>query len=381
MNPLLKIGFDSAPTLLLKKYRRAINHEASITCTAIMPGGLKDYGITMTDLEYADHLITNPYPPVPALPQNASQERIDEAAALVIARLLPTYRPTPRPPTLPSDTGTEAQFRRYTAKQANYVIFANGIQDLKKMIVDSLGDSIIAAMETDAVPIDNMSIPTILHYLVSTYGVTTKTDVQTLLDRCANPCDNMADFYAHAQRLSNLFQQLDRKDAAIAKYQQMKYLEESTKHLDAVDEARINYLVQTPAYADQTFEHMVQFIRLQLQNKVPTVRSLGFGAAVTGNPPSTKVVVASMDTVTDLLLSVVARLDRTEKALAMVKPKQTPNQGVQQKVKGTLYCFVHGFNSSHLGCDCKVMLSDTTYSVAHKTAQGPALIDGKQGRN
>ena len=88
-----------------------------------------------------------------------------------------------------------------------------------------------------------------------------------------------------------------------------------------------------------------------------------------------------MDTVTDLLLSVVARLDRTEKALALVKPKQTPNQGVQQKVKGTLYCFVHGFNSSHLGCDCKVMLSDTTYSVAHKTAQGPALIDGKQGRN
>jgi hypothetical protein len=60
-------------------------------------------------------------------------------------------------------------FRRYTAKQANYVIFANGTQDLKKMIVDSLGESIIAAMETEALPIDNMSIPTILQYLVTTY--------------------------------------------------------------------------------------------------------------------------------------------------------------------------------------------------------------------
>jgi len=120
---------------------------------------------------------------------------------------------------------------------------------------------------------------------------------------------------------------------------------------------------------------MVLFIRLQLQNKVHTVRSLGFGSAVTGTQPSTKVVVASMDTITDLLLSVVARLDRTEKALALVKPKK------DLKGKGTLYCFCHGFNTTHLGTDCKVMHSDTTYTVAHKTAQGPALIDGKQGRN
>jgi hypothetical protein len=146
------------------------------------------------------------------------------------------------------------------------------------MIVDSLIESIIATMETEAVPVDNMTIPTILQYLVSTYGVTTKTDVQTLLDRCTNPCENMADFYAHAQRLSNLFQQLDKKDSTIAKYQQMKYLEDSIKH---IDQARLNYLVQTPAYLDQTFADMVQFIRLQLQKKVPTVQFLGFGAAVT----------------------------------------------------------------------------------------------------
>ena len=173
MNPLLKIGFETSPTLLLKKYRRAINHEASITCTAITPGGLKDYGITMTDSEWAAHLVFNPYPPVPELPANASQARINEAAALATAVALPSYRPTPIPPTLPGDTGTEPMFRRYTAKQANYVIYTDGIQNLKKMIVDSLGDSIIAAMETDATPIDDFPIPKILQYLVNTYGVTT----------------------------------------------------------------------------------------------------------------------------------------------------------------------------------------------------------------
>ena len=305
---LFKIGFETNPTLLLKKYRRAINHEASITCTAITPGGLKDYGITMTDIEYADYLISHPYPDVPALPQNASVAQIAEAAQVAILVALPTYRPTPRPPRLPSDTGTEAMFRRYQAKQANYVIFANGIQDLKKMITDSLGDSIISAMETDAVPIDDMPIPKILQYLVTTYGVTTKTDVQTLLDRCSNPCESIEDFYAHAQRLANLYQQLNKKEATIAKYQQMKYLEETTKHLDAIDEARLNYLIRNPLYADQNYDDMVLFIRLQLQNKVHTVRSLGFGSAVTGTQPSTKVVVASMDTVTDLLLSVVFRV-------------------------------------------------------------------------
>jgi len=100
MNPLLKIGFETNPTLLLKKYRRAINHEASITCTAVTPGGLKDYGITMTDQEYAAHLIINPYPAVPVLPENAFVARVAEAAALAILVASPAYRPTPRPPVL-----------------------------------------------------------------------------------------------------------------------------------------------------------------------------------------------------------------------------------------------------------------------------------------
>ena len=78
MNPLLKIGFESAPTLLLKKYRRAINHKASINYTAMMPG-LKDYSITRTDSEYAAYPILNPYHPIPELPNNLPQERIDEA--------------------------------------------------------------------------------------------------------------------------------------------------------------------------------------------------------------------------------------------------------------------------------------------------------------
>jgi hypothetical protein len=64
------------------------------------------------------------------------------------------------------------------------------------------------------------------------------------------------------------------------------------------------------------------------------------GAAVTGKQSSKKVVVASMDTVTDLLLSVVERLDRTEKALALTKanPQNVvdpniiiPNPGKTQK--------------------------------------------------
>ena len=63
-------------------------------------------------------------------------------------------------------------------------------------------------------------------------------------------------FYAHAQRLASLYQQLH-KIGTIAKFQQMKYLEESTKHLDAVDEARINYLIRNPLYADQNYDDMV----------------------------------------------------------------------------------------------------------------------------
>ena len=67
---------------------------------------------------------------------------------------------------------------------------------------------------------------------------------------------------------------MDKKEATIAKFQQMKYLEDTTKHIDVIDEARINYLIANPVYTTQTFEAMVAFMRQQLQNKVPTVRSL-----------------------------------------------------------------------------------------------------------
>ena len=153
----------------------------------------------------------------------------------------------------------------------------------------------------------------------------------------------------------------------------MKYLEDTTKHIDVIDEARINYLIAYPVYTTQTFEAMVAFMRQQLQNKVPTVRSLGVGAAVTCKQPPKKVVVASMDTVTDLLLSVVKRLDRAEKALALTKanPQNVvdpniiiPNPGKTQKPKGNMYCFCHGYNISRIGVDCKVMIGDASYTTA-----------------
>jgi hypothetical protein len=72
----------------------------------------------MTDTEFAAYLLTIPYPPVPALAANATQATIDAAAALAAEVALPSYRPVPQPPVLPREQGSEAQFRRYTAKQA-----------------------------------------------------------------------------------------------------------------------------------------------------------------------------------------------------------------------------------------------------------------------
>jgi hypothetical protein len=46
-----------------------------------------------------------------------------------------------------------------------------------------------------------------------------------------------------------------------------------------------------------------------------------------------------------------------------------------------MYCFCHGYNISHIGVDCKVMICDASYTTAQKAAQAPALIDGRQGRN
>ena len=128
---MAKVNFHTAPTLLLKKYRKAVDQVAASICTSVIPGGLKSYYITLTDDEYAEHLARQALLLPVVVP-------VDGAPVIQPPVVDRTARPYPIQPNFPADNASEAAFRRYTAKQAIFITFANGVEELKQMIVESM---------------------------------------------------------------------------------------------------------------------------------------------------------------------------------------------------------------------------------------------------
>jgi hypothetical protein len=128
-------------------------------------------------------------------------------------------------------------------------------------------------------------------------------------------------------------------------------------------------------------------VALHLTNP-STVRMLGSASATTTvfNPTAIKEVEKSMDTMTELMVAMLTRMDRMEKAVSgkpkRSKPIPSPTQqtGILLPRTQALYCFFHGSNLSHTGSSCRSMQADAYYSNNHKSATGPSLIEGKQGR-
>ena len=109
---------------------------------------------------------------------------------------------------------------------------------MKEQIVESLGTTISDAMGTPLRPISSMSIPQIMEYLVVTYGVVTKLDLQVFLDDCKKPCESNSEYFAHAKRIKRNFEELAQHRATVSEYQQMELLIQSTGHLPVIMEAR-----------------------------------------------------------------------------------------------------------------------------------------------
>jgi hypothetical protein len=383
---MAKVNFHTAPTLLLKKYRKAVDQVAASICTSVIPGGLKSYYITLTDDEYAEHLARQAL----LLPVVVPVDGAPVIQPPVVDRMA---RPYPIQPNFPADNASEAAFRRYTAKQAIFITFANGVEELKQMIVESMGSAIADAMVTPTVSIADMTIPMIMQSLKTSYGVTTKTDVATLIESCLKPCASSEVFQLHAKKLNRNFLELDEQRAGVAMYQRMEYLIQSTNHLQNIVDGIADYLNKFPVYATQNYDDMVAHVILHLSNPAPTVKILGVGAAVK-TVISPKLVETSMDNVSNLLLTMMTRMEKMEKLVEKASKANISNGLSSPLLSSTTtgtdtakvtkvcdkYCFVHGLNSSHLGLYCKVMLNDPSYSNNHKVATAPALIEGKQGR-
>ena len=166
----------------------------------------------------------------------------------------------------------------------------------------------------------------------------------------------------------------------------MELLVQSTSHLPIIMEATDKYLRDHPVYVNQTLEGLIAHVTLHLTNPTATTRLLGSAAATTtvSGTAAVKAVESSMETMTEMMIAMMTRMERMEKKITSGK-KVTPGIPAtitpgQAPKPGTKYCFVHGLNPTHEGTQCRVMIGDPTYSINHKNATGPALIEGKQGR-
>lgn len=135
-------------------------------------------------------------------------------------------------------------------------------------------------------------------------------------------------------------------------------VKEATTTNVSITEVIKDYYKVNPLLSQQTFNSLKTYLLLHTPNIV-TASSQGYANSATNNSPIT--------------LKDIEKL--IDKRLGNRPSNTTQNPPTSSKKK---YCWRHGFNNTHAGPDCNVMLNDKTglYTAAHLASTSPKAPAG-----
>lgn len=137
---------------------------------------------------------------------------------------------------------------------------------------------------------------------------------------------------------------------------------------------------------EKTFEDMVEYIKEHAH--VVTPEAVGYIGNVTAAPSTAANTPAELaQAIAPLLIKHFAGLATSSGAARGNRPAGRDGRGRGRLQTGRggrnndKYCFVHGYNRTHPGTECLVMVNDPSYTDSMKQATAPCTIGGYCGRN
>lgn len=391
MNPdqdILLVSLADNPSQHLDDFRVSLDELASSLCRQFYPvRGLLELQVSRTQAQF----------------QELHLGEVNEDGEFIPQ----VFPPLPEAPAALANNANPVAVANHTLAYKKVEAVHVALGSMKTKVLAACGKTISAELRGLPGGISGISLADILQYLEEHYGVATESDIDRLNDLLAVPFVSTNSFRAEAAQMKITFSKLVRFGQPIAELAKMKYLAKATLLFPDIVEGIKDYKKSNAVLAERSFEGMVTYINLH----VPTVTTgdMGYvGVAIAGplQPPITATdavaiqAAALVQAALPLLLQHFANLAVGVPA-AQVAPQQSSGRrgGGGQAGRGGRgggraagrgrgppglqphYCFAHGWQHSHAGPTCLVMINDPTYTPDMRNATAPAFIGGYQGHN
>ena len=303
---------------------------ASLECPE-QPNGFLSYQTIYTDQEY---------------------ERL-----FTVDGILPARPAIPTPLVLAAEA-TTAQREVYKIRMETYATYCTADSRLKRALIKAIGSSAQIAIGDPQHGLQRMTLRQIVQALFNLYGILTPPEIDSLLTQIAAPFSSTYFLDEESSSRQRMYAMLADAYQPIPEYLKVQHFMHSVVNLPGANDLTRQYLLTHPDTIQRTYASISNYFKRHLTPPL-TTSAAGYAGSVS--------VVQSPELAPNVQTWLESRIAAAVASVSIPAPKP---KGKGQIKATSQYCFVHGYQNSHSGRDCRVMASQPeAYSAAARHAR------------
>jgi len=272
----------------------------------------------------------------------------------------------------PAAGAAAATVKYYEMSRNDRSEIKKGLSVLKTYLINHSPDSDISELGDINHGLMYVNLQQIFAHEERKYGTLNSDDFHAIYDTLEAVKLPTTDFSDLAEIHRNMHRLLTGSGQPCAEYDKTEYYIKAIRDDPQGHEAASIFVRLHLLVADRNFADLIETILLHAPTITPSTSTLGYANALSTATVSS--ALAAAPTEVSALKQQIAKL---QKQLSATDNRTKRAHGPTPAKSGALhYCWAHGYQYSHLGSACKVMLNDKKYTAQQKAATDPLTPAG-----
>jgi len=343
-NEAFEPNLKKDPRLVYRKLRARLIYEVSTLCNDITHNrGLIFFLFSLIMFR--------------ALPGNTTQ---DAAGNNVFVEGYDILTPIAVPP----DGASAIAVKVYDMSTSDKKEVLKNLAAVTRKLINSLAPDDISELSDELYGMMNVTLRQLFFHLENKYGVLNQADFDKIFEQLQTLKSPTQEYSALAELHRDLHALLAAAGQVSTEYSKTQYLLQALQNDPAGKYAIEIFLRNFPAIPDRTFEDLVGIVILHAPTFIATNSTLGYSNAMA---TTASALAAPIDAAGHAQI-----IAKHQKELAALNKKNgvAPRPRSSPKTAGNKYCYIHGYQKSHIGADCNVLKANAQkqYTAQHLAA-------------
>jgi len=239
------------------------------------------------------------------------------------------------------------------------------IAAITRKFINSLAPDDISELSDELYGMMNVTLRQLFFHTENKYGVLNQADFDQIFEKLQTPKSPTQEYSALAELHRDLHSLLAGAGQVSTEYSKTQYLLQALQNDPAGKYAIEIFLRNFPAIPDRTFEDLVGILILHAPTFITTNSTLGYSNAMATTASALAAPILDAAGHAQIIA-------KHQKELAALNKKNgiVPRIRSSPKTAGHKYCYVHGYQRSHIGTDCNVLKANAQkqYTAQHLAA-------------